>query len=182
MSRIVLLALVTCLGAGLAGCGTANPRQAAAGRARPAAESGTQASAGCPRGRLLPAGRGEAVDYIDFLRLNDRDYDQARESIAASQLGPVVTYIRCSLIAEEDNRHGPAPIINRTASALPVGTPVYQVRGYLPACRLAAYLDGRLHVYLAQVQQAGITAPRPLACALRPSAAGIAATPGEPAS
>jgi hypothetical protein len=130
----------------------------------------------------LPPGQGAAVDYIDFLRLNGRDYDQVHEPIAASQLGPVVTHIRCSLMAEEDDRRSPPPIINRTASALSVGTPVYQVRGYPSACRLAAYLHGSLHVYLAQAKLIGQSAPRPLACALRPPAAGAVTTPGAPAS
>jgi hypothetical protein len=180
-SRIASLALVTCLGAGLAGCGISNPQQSAAGRPRHSPESGAKPSAGCPRGRPLPPGQGAAVDYIDFLRLNGRNYDQVHEPIAASQLGPVVTHIRCSLMAEEDDRRSPPPIINRTASALSVGTPVYQVRGYPSACRLAAYLHGSLHVYLAQAKLLGQFAPRPLACALRP-AAGAVTTPGAPAS
>ncbi len=151
-SRAAGLALVMCLGAGLAACGTASAQPAAAvGSPRHGAVSG-QPGAGCPQGRLLPAGQAEAIDYVDFLRYNGRSYDAGRQRVPASQLGETVTHVRCSLVAKEDQRRGPPPIINGTASFLPVGTPVYQVHGYPPACRLAAYLHGSLHLYLARAQ------------------------------
>jgi hypothetical protein len=139
-SKLALVAVAVCVGLGLAACGT----EVAGGPV-----SHGRADAGCPVGRLLPAGTGESIDYVDFLRFNGRSYDEEREPVAARQLGRVITHIRCSLVAEEDQRRGPVPIIDRTASALPVGAPVYTVHGYRVGCRLAAYLDGRLHVYLA---------------------------------
>ena len=33
---------------------------------------------------------------------------------------------------------------------VPAGAAVYRLRGYPPACRLAAYLFGHLHVYVVQ--------------------------------
>jgi hypothetical protein len=65
-------------------------------------------------------------------------------------LGRVITHVRCSLAAEEDQQRGAPPVIDRTAAFLAVGAAVYEVRGYSPSCRLAAYLHGRLQVYLAQ--------------------------------
>jgi hypothetical protein len=165
---MVALALLACLGVGLAGCAAPTLAQpAGSGRPRPVAGSDGGAKTGCPRGRLLPAGQGVAIDYVDFLRFNGRSYDVAREHITASQLGQVVTHIRCSLTARQDQRHGPAPIINGTASFLPVGTTVYAVHGYRPACRLAAYLNGRLHVYLDQAAAPGQATGQAARCAWR---------------
>jgi hypothetical protein len=168
-STVPRMVVAACVGLGLAACGTAEPGPPA--RSGPEAVSSSaarQAGAGCPVGRLLPPGTGEAVDYIDFLRFNGRSYDEQRVPIAARQLGRVITHIRCSLVAEEDQRRGPPPIIDRTASALPVGAPVYTVHGYPAGCRLAAYLDGELHVYLAQAQH-GPAAPVTLPCAVHPA-------------
>ena len=54
--------------------------------------------------------------------------------------------------------------LNGTASFLAAGSAIYQVRGYQRSCRLAAYLHGRLQVYLAQTTVHHHSAPVP--CAL----------------
>jgi hypothetical protein len=110
----------------------------------------------------LPAGEGEAIDYIDFFQLNGGSYDAARIPVGSSQLGQVIGRIRCSLIASENLHRGPAAIINGTASFLPAGAPVYRVHGYPSACRLAAYLHGQLQVYIAQASVKGQKTARPL--------------------
>jgi hypothetical protein len=108
--RMTSLALVTCLSVGLVACGTSKPQQpVAAGSPRHPAGGASNAKGDCPRGRLLPPGEGEAIDYVDFLQSNGRSYNQAHVPVTASQLGPVVTHVRCSLIAEEDQQHGPSP-------------------------------------------------------------------------
>lgn len=43
-------------------------------------------------------------------------------------------------MASEDPHQGLAPIVNWKTSFLPAGTPVCQVQGYLPACRLHVYV------------------------------------------
>jgi len=106
----------------------------------------------------------EAVDYADFLQLGRTMYLASPEPIKASQLGPVIAHVRCSLAAEEDQHRGAPPTISGTASFLTAGSAVYQVRGHLPSCRLAAYMDGKLQVYLAQTTVHHHTAPKP--CAL----------------
>src|SRR5207244_823224 len=115
-----------------------------------------------------PAGVGEAIDYIDFFQLDGRSYDAVRGPVRASQLGPVIGHIRCSLIASEDFHRGPPPIVNGTASFLPAGAPVYELRGYPPACRLAAYLCGRLQLYLAQADMTRQPTAKPASCATQP--------------
>jgi len=168
--RIASLALAASIGMGLAACGSSAHLGVAAKmpqRAHFAGEPG-EWHGRCPQGRLLRAGVGEAVDYIDFFQLGGRFYEVVDSPVSASQLGRVVGHIRCSLAAGEDPGRGPAPVIDGTASFLPAGAPVYELRGYSPTCRLAAYLDGRLQLYFAQADRKGQSTAKPAACAVRP--------------
>ena len=166
--RMAWVALSVSLGLGLAACGSSGPQGAGPVRQVHLAGKLRQFQGRCPQGRLLPAGVAEAIDYIDFFRLDGKSYEMVRVPIRAGQLGPVIGHIRCSLIAIESPHRGPAPVVNGTASFLPAGAPVYQVRGYLPACRLAAYLQGRLQVYFAQASAKGQRTATPVTCAKRP--------------
>jgi hypothetical protein len=160
------LALAACLAAGLTACATTTPQHAGTAALVTVHAPGRLAHtrAGCPLGRLLPPGVANAVDYVDFLQLGRTFYLAAPEPIKASQLGSVIAHVRCSLTAEEDYRRGAPPIISGTAAFLAAGSAVYQVRGYLPSCRVAAYMDGKLQVYLAQTTVHQHTAP--IRCAL----------------
>jgi len=160
------LAVVACLGGTLAACAAVAPRHAGAIAPAGVHSPGghTRTWAGCPRGRLLPDGEAVAIDYVDFLRLGRRMYFASTGAITKSQLGHLITHVRCSLAAEEDQRHAEPPLISGTAAFLPVGSAIYQVRGYPASCRLAAYLHGRLQVYLAQDTVHRHAAPVP--CAL----------------
>jgi len=158
-------AVVACLAACLTGCATTTPQRtsptALTAVHSPARHVPTRA--GCPLGRLLPHGEAIAIDYVDFLRLGGRMYIANGKPVRASELGRVITHIRCSLIAEEDQRRGEPPLINRTASFLRVGSGVYEVQGYPARCRLAAYLRGRLQLYFAQTTVHHHTSPVPCA-------------------
>lgn len=158
------LALIACAALGLASCGNSGP-------VHPTAASRTQGPlphnpAGCPLGRPLPAGTRAAIDYVDFVQLGGRFY-LASGHITPGRLGPVVTRIRCSLTAEEDQGRGAPPVVDRTAAFLAVGARVHRVHGYAPGCRVAAYGPDGLTVYLAQVQhgQSAPVTPRPCATA-----------------
>jgi hypothetical protein len=111
-------------------------------RARSSHRSTTDNPSPCPRGSPYRPGVSGIGEYVDFLRFDGRTYFGRSASISASQLGPVVTRVRCSLTAAEDPSRTPPQIIDGTASFLRAGTPVYAVRGYSPTCRLAAYLNG----------------------------------------
>jgi hypothetical protein len=89
-------------------------------------------------------------------------------TIGPSQLGPVITHVRCSLAARDDHRHTDIPLVGGSAAYLPAGAAVFEVRGYSPRCRLAGYVDGQLRVYLAQRDLHGKSAP--VRCALPISA------------
>ncbi len=157
------LALVAGLAASLAACATTTPRHAGAAALATVHSPGRSAHtrAGCPLGRLLPHGGAIAIDYVDFLRFGRRMYIASAEPIKASKLGRVITHVRCSLAAEDDQRHAEPPLINRTASFLAAGSAIYQIGGYPPSCRLAAYRHGQLQVYLAQTTVHHHTAPAP---------------------
>jgi hypothetical protein len=160
------LALAACLAAGLTACATTTPQHTGTAALTTVHAAGRPAHtpAGCPLGRLQPPGVIAAVDYADFLQLGRIFYLATPEPIKASQLGPVIAHVRCSLAAEEDYRRGAPPVISGTAAFLGAGSAVYQVRGYLPRCRLAAYMDGHLQAYLAQTTAHHPLAPIP--CAL----------------
>jgi hypothetical protein len=167
--RIASLALAASLGLGLAACASpARPGGTAltSGRANLTTGQG-QRHGHCPQGRPLPAGVGEAIDYVDFLFIDGRSYQGIGGPVSASQLGPVIGHIRCSLIASDDFHHGPPPTVNWTAAFLPAGAPVYELRRYPPTCRLAAYLDGRLHVYVAQAHAKGQRTAKLVSCPAR---------------
>src|SRR5262249_59729014 len=110
--RITALALAASLGLGLAACGSLAHRGGVAGlpgRAHVTGES-AQRDGRCPRGRLLPPGTGEAVDYIDFFQLGGgRSYEAVAGPVKARQLGPVIGPIRGSLTASADFTVGRRP-------------------------------------------------------------------------
>jgi len=157
---------MVCLAASLTACATTTPRHTSAAAPTTVHSPGRHANApaGCPLGRLLPHGEAIAIDYVDFLRFGRDMYIAAAEPIKASKLGRVITHVQCSLDAEENPRRAEPPLINGTASFLAAGSAIYQVRGYQRSCRLAAYLHGRLQVYLAQTTVHHHSAPVP--CAL----------------
>jgi hypothetical protein len=107
------------------------------------------------------------IEWVDFVQLDGRQYVAGlgpEVRIRASELGRVVTRIRCSMAAIDDHRHIGYPLVDRSAAFVAAGAAVYAVRGYSPHCRLAAYVSGQLHVYLAQHDVKGRIAP--LHCAL----------------
>jgi hypothetical protein len=113
----------------------------------------------------MPPGRSIAIDYVDFLQFGGRMYIANYPPIKGAVLGRVITHVRCSLAAEEDQQRGAPPVIDRTAAILAAGAAVYEVRGYSSNCRLAAYLYGRVQIYLAQTTVHHHIEPLP--CALR---------------
>jgi hypothetical protein len=106
---------------------------------------------------------------VDFIQLAGRTYVAEHIGVRPAQLSRMITHVRCSLIAEEDEHRGPPPVVNGTAAFLRAGAPVYEIRGYSPGCRLAAYLHGRLQAYLAQHTAHGSAQPVP--CSLHPGPA-----------
>jgi hypothetical protein len=151
--RPALLAVIGSLAVSLAACASSH---------EPAGEHPSP----CPRGSpYRPRSSWDRrLRRLPAFRWPDIFFGQPT-SVSARHLGPVITHVRCSLTAEEDPSRTPPQIIDGTASFLGVGTPVYAVRGYSPACRLAAYLNGQLQPYLAQAEH-GTTAPTTLPCAL----------------
>lgn len=125
---------------------------------------------GCPTiAAKAPGAPGSAmVDYVDFVVVGRMTYLAGPEPVPRverTELGEIVMTSRCSF-RELNDRTGqmtPMPGDGDTGY-LPPGTPVYAIRGWSPACRLAAEHDGDLRVYFAQ--QDGGTVARPAPCAV----------------
>ncbi len=155
-------ALASCAIVVLAACTMSPPhRSGHAAQSRPAQSGATLAQAACPTGRLLPHGF-VYIEWVDFLVFGGHQYVAVLGldvTIGPSNLGPVITRIRCSLAARDDHRHIGIPLVDGSAAFLPAGAAVFEVRGYSPRCRLAGYVDGQLRVYLAQRELHGKSAP-----------------------
>jgi hypothetical protein len=161
-------ALASFLTVAMAACTTSPPhRTAGTVHPRPAPSQSALALAACPAGHLLSHRAVIYIEWVDFLRFRGRQYVAAPAvTIGASQLGPVITHIRCSLAARDDHRHADIPIVDGSAAFLPAGSAVYEVLGYSPRCRLAGYWGGQLRVYLAQHTLRRQSAPLPCALAM----------------
>jgi len=122
----------------------------------------------CPK---VPSGGGyAAVDYVDFVQALGNNYvaDLGGHSIRATRadLAQVVLHSQCSFSALNDRTHkDPGKARDGDTAFLPPGTPIYALKGWSQACRLAAEHDGRVHVYLAMDDRAATAKAR--ACALR---------------
>ncbi len=109
-------------------------------------------SADCPK--LSARGRSIThLDYVDFVQANGRNYvaDLDRvPPITGVEIGTRVLWVRCSF-SKLNYATGQVPPMPRDGDAafLTPGTAVYAIRGWPPACRLAASHDGKWHVYLA---------------------------------
>lgn len=95
---------------------------------------------------------GGLVDYADFVRWNGIDYQasyaQVGRAITDADLGP--EHFRVKVMLAGSNASPDRQIEDGDAAYVPAGQPVYAVRGYTPAFRLAARHDGRLVLYEAR--------------------------------
>ena len=144
----------------LAGCGSQVPGGPAGGTgpAHPA----------CPEGKPYPPGTHAAVDYTDSIWHHSTSYQfLPTVHTIASQVGPVLTRIQCSMTTYPDTRALPAHWADDTATGLRATTPVHMVKGFSPQCRLAVYVAKQLRTYVATNHTKHGSVPRP--CAKVPS-------------
>jgi hypothetical protein len=117
------------------------------GRRRWVVLAGCLLLAACGGGGGSPA--AEPRDYLDFVRFGGVTYHVADHGvgrpIASDDLGP-----RFAVVRANPPTSGP-PLTYRPrdgdAAFLPVGSPVFTVKGYHPSFRLAASHHGRLRLY-----------------------------------
>lgn len=151
-----MCAVFTAVIAALVGCGSGAP----VGAAGPT----TPTRAACPEGSAYPPGTRGEVDYTDSIWHGSVSYEYLPGvRVTASQFGPVITRIRCSMATYPDTHALPSHWADDTATALSAGTPVHAVKGFSPRCRLAAYVAGRPRAYIAMNRTERGPAPR--ACA-----------------
>jgi hypothetical protein len=93
--------------------------------------------------------RQDAADYLNFVKLNEITYTADGPAVGRTlgdgDLGPVHARVRCSLRETMDPTGGEP--LDGDAAYLEAGSPLYRVRGYRPAFRLAARQDGRLVIF-----------------------------------
>jgi hypothetical protein len=66
-------------------------------------------------------------------------------------LGPVAFTVRDTLARRDNGDPYNAPkMVDEGATFLPVGTPVHEIVGFPASSRLAAYLAGKLQIYIAE--------------------------------
>ena len=159
-----------CLSLAAAACSSGADRDDDA-RAQPSAAPAPS----CPPVTPLPDGSRQAGDWVDALVHEHVTYVPAAflvsppPTAAPAVLGPVVMTVRCRLADLTAGGDVAPPALDEgTATYLPVGTEVHAVAGFDPGCRLAARVDGRPVVYLAQDEAGGHAVTRP--CALRAGA------------
>ena len=141
-AKVRMCAVSAAVIAALVGCGS-EAHGGAVGHPTPTHPS-------CPEGSAYPPGTAGAIDYTDNLWHDSVSYEYLPSvRITASQIGPVVTRIRCSMATYPDTHAPPSQWANDTATALSAGTSVYAVKGFSPRCRLAAYAAGRPRAYVA---------------------------------
>jgi hypothetical protein len=94
-----------------------------------------------------------AIDYLDFVHLNDTDYiaglDGPRPSHHLHIQTKQATVRGAFGFLNEHTGQAPPPPHNGDAAFLPAGTAVYSIKGWSPQCRLAAKHDGEWYIYLA---------------------------------
>jgi hypothetical protein len=113
------------------------------------------------------------VDYVDAIEANGTQYvAQPTVVISKTDLGAEQFRVRCSFVQlNAVTGREPPSLRNGDSTFLLPDTPVYAVKGWSPACRLAApKLDGSWKVYFALVNGAAIAIVN--ACALHQSTSG----------
>jgi hypothetical protein len=95
-----------------------------------------------------------AVDYVDFLQANQRQYLASIPAHEKSRKVAIATLqfrVRCDFSQLNDRTHRATPRpVDGDAGFLRAGTAVYSIKRWPPSCRLAARQDGRWRVYVAE--------------------------------
>lgn len=134
------------------------------------AATATAAGPRCPAGEDV-GGAQVIVDFVDFVQALGRQYvagglGRASARGAVDRLGRTVLVSRCSFSAFNERTHrSPGEPRDGDTAFLPPGTAIRAYDGWPARCRLAAVLDGEVHVYLALRTPSRHAVPR--ACALR---------------
>jgi hypothetical protein len=109
---------------------------------------GPTAPSGCPTGKPLPAGQGEAIDYVDMVKYHGHEYiAMYTPTDPAPKTGAQVFTVRCTASVPDDNKHGEVPVVEEGSTFVPAGAAVYEIAGMSAECGLAAMVDGKMHAY-----------------------------------
>ncbi|WP_056826928.1 hypothetical protein [Terrabacter sp. Root85] len=136
----------------------------------PAAPAATTVAVpGCPPVVVTPVQRA-IVDFTDFVVHDGVTYSSRPDrpqALAPAQLGPEVFRVSCTYSSLNEHTQSELPeATEHSAGFIPARSPVFELKGWSAACRLAAQHDGRWYVYLATVDTPD--ASRVEECALDP--------------
>jgi hypothetical protein len=103
----------------------------------------------CPASRRLKPGNADRIDFVHVDGITYYNYaslgQSAGRALRERDLGTQVAVVRCQLA--DHNIDGPHEHFDGDAAFLPKASPLYAVRGYRPAFRLAARRDGELVLF-----------------------------------
>jgi len=124
---------------------------------------------GCPPVVVGPVRRA-LIDFTDFVVHDGVTYSSRPDrpqALAPAQLGPEVFRVSCTYSSLNELTQSELPeATEHSAGFIPARSPVFELRGWPAACRLAAQHDGRWYVYLATIDTPD--ASRVKECALDP--------------
>jgi hypothetical protein len=110
-----------------------------------------------------------SVDYIDFVDAHGDEYIGAlSHDVSTADRGALQLRVRCTMSLWSDANNQGADPADGHAAFLPVGTPVYAVKGSSPDCRLMARADDGWHLYTATANPSCAKLSPPVATALPP--------------
>lgn len=134
---------------------------------------------GCPPTRPYPNGMHVDVDHVPFIVLGGRAFiaplrpEEEGRPLFRDDLGPQIRTVSCRIAdLTEDGREEvvgqfPGDYPDGNAAYLKVGTPIYAVKGFDPACRLAVIEEDKIVPYLAHHEVNNKSVP--LDCAMTPA-------------
>lgn len=150
----------------------------------PIAESGEDPTgdarnSGCPPTRPYPNGKLVYADHVPFIVLGGRAFiaprgpEEQGRPLFRDDLGPQITTVTCRIADLTENGRDevvgefPDDYPDGNAAYLEVGTPIYAVNGFDPACRVAVIEGDKIVPYLAhhEVNDKSV----PLDCAMTPT-------------
>lgn len=109
---------------------------------------------GCPPVSVTPVRRA-IVDFTDLVVHDGVTYSSRPDrpqALAPAQLGPEVFRVSCTYSSLNELTQSELPeVTEHSAGFIPARSPVYELKGWPRACRLAAQHDGSWFVYLATV-------------------------------
>jgi hypothetical protein len=90
------------------------------------------------------------IDWVDFVRLNDISYESDGTLLSGEQIGEKIGEVSGNVPNEISGKYKGNIEKNGDAAFLPVGTGLYEIKGYSSEKYVAAFVDGKYKLYKAR--------------------------------